>query len=369
MIHYIQDFILYENPIPHVRSLHGYFPGLTRLPSGDILALFVMGEAFEAANCTTVVARSKDSGRTWALKGPLHSKSPAARPYSDSLKATVLQDGSLLAMGYCFYRDDADKPIGIAETDGILPGDDLVSFSRDQGRTWTTPTVIPRSRPELLEISGPALALRSGGLLACGAPFKTPAGENPSGPHGVLLRSENGGGTWSDSEIFFRSNHLAPLESRLCEMQDGRIVGLSWAYSYRESKSYPNHYVVSHDNGKSWSEPQDTSIRAQASGLAWLGGDHLLTIHAHREDECPGLAVRVVDLSKDRWRVVEEKRIWGGGSHNHSSATQPTTGMFRKLRFGQPSLLPLGDGEFLAAHWSIEDGQGKIRLHHLRVNL
>ena len=34
-----------------------------------------------------------------------------------------------------------------------------------------------------------------------------------------------------------------------------------------------------------------------------------------------------------------------------------------------PVLVALQDGEFLATHWSIEDGQGKILAHRLRVQL
>jgi hypothetical protein len=44
------------------------------------------------------------------------------------------------------------------------------------------------------------------------------------------------------------------------------------------------------------------------------------------------------------------------------------SGKFASLRFRQPSLLRL-DAEIIAAHWCIEDGQGKIRTHHLKVSL
>src|SRR3954451_6984924 len=102
---------------------------MVRLPSGELLCLFVLGEAFEAPNCTTWITRSSDNGRTWKLQGPLH-EAPAGLPGSDALKATVLTDGSLIAVGYRFHRLDPEKPIGVEETGGILPGDDLVSFSR-----------------------------------------------------------------------------------------------------------------------------------------------------------------------------------------------------------------------------------------------
>ena len=41
--------------------------------------------------------------------------------------------------------------------------------------------------------------------------------------------------------------------------------------------------------------------------------------------------------------------------------------MGTSVRFGQPSLLRLDGDEVLATHWAIEEGQGRIRSHRLRV--
>ena len=91
----------------------------------------------------------------------------------------------------------------------------------------------------------------------------------------------------------------------------------------------------------------------------------LLTIHCHREGET-GLYVRIVDFTDDRWRTVEESVIWGNAP---SARIARYAEMGRNLRFGQPSLLPLDKGEILATHWAVEDGQGRIRTHRLRLNL
>jgi sialidase-1 len=368
-IRYLEGHILYENPKPHVRSRHGYFPGLVNLPSGDLLATLMIAEAFEAADGTTYVARSNDNGRTWALQGPLHERAATAAPMSDCMKATVLADGSLIAMGYRFVRDDPEQSISIAETGGILPGDDIISFSRDEGRTWSVPETIPRNRPELYELSGPAVALRSGDIVAAGALYRMPDGSNPSGQIGVLPRSRDHGRTWDDGAVFFRgpAGNLSPFEPRLCEMQDGRLVALVWAYDQAADRHHANHVTVSHDDGKTWSDPLDTGVIGQASNLTWFGGDRLLTIHAHRGDEI-GIFVRVVDFSNDKWRVVTECAIYGAGSDSQTKVGQSAAQMFKSLRFGQPSLLRLGESEFLAAHWCVEEGQGKIRLHRLSVS-
>jgi sialidase-1 len=383
-VEYLGSGILYENPRPHVRSRHGYFPGLAILPSGELIALFVIAEAFEAADATTWVARSGDGGATWHLEGPMLARAistdvTAARsswsevtrletPCSDYLKPAVLSDGTIVAVGYRFYRHNPDRGVSVEETAGFLLGDDIISFSADEGRSWTPHQIIPRSRPELLEISGPCVELRSGDLVAAAAPFRLPDGSNPSGQAGILFRSKDRGGTWTDGEVFFRSpsRSLTPFESRVCEMQDGRLVAIAWAYDTKSCRSHPNHIVVSHDDGRTWSEPIDTGCRAQSSNLLWLGDELLLTIHTHREDN-PRISVRVVDFRNDRWNPIEEKTVYGVGTQQLAPVPQTMPETFKALRFGQPSLLRVIGDEFLAVHWAIEDGQGKIRTHRLRV--
>ena len=372
VIEYLEPHIIYENPRPHVHSRHGCFPGIVALPSGELIALFVLAEAFEAPNGTTWVTRSSDEGRTWRLQGPVYDKSVLGVETTDSLKATRLRDGTLVATGYRFYRHDLEAPICDPNTSGILPGDDIVTFSQDEGRTWANVAIIPRSYPELLEISGPCIESRySGDLLAIAALYKMPDGSNPSGQFGVLLRSRDKGKTWDDRSRYFstKGDYITPFEARLCEMQDGRIVAMVWAYDYKTDRHLPNHYVVSHDDGKTWSEPKATPHMGQSPNLLWLGGELLLTIHSHRAPNESGLYVRLVDFSGDEWKVLAEKVIYGGEFRGQSQAGQAMSDMFKSFKFGQPSLLKLPSGEFLASHWCIEEGQGRVRSHRLRLAL
>jgi sialidase-1 len=370
MIDYISSHVIYENPKPHVHSRHGYFPGLTVLPSGEILAMLMLAEAFEAPNGTTCVTRSLDGGETWRMEGPVYDKRTVGHETTDVMKPTLLKDGRLIAIGYRFDRFDPEQGIGVEETGGLLPGDDIVCFSGDNGKTWSVPETIPKSRPELIEISGPCVQLGSGDLVAVGALVKMADGGNPSGQKGVLVRSRDGGRTWDDGTVFFRApnGNLTPYESRLVEMPDGRLVALVWAYDTSCGRHYPNMVVVSRDGGYTWSAPIDTGVMAQASNLVALGDELLLTIHAHRGDD-PAIIVRRVDLAGDCWREVEQKSIWGAGMGPQTRAGQTMTAMFTSLKFGQPSVVHLSGDEYLAAHWSVEDGQGKIRAHRLRVRV
>ena len=368
MIELVESHVVYENPKPMLRSRHGFFPGVVQLPSGEVLALFVMGEAFESVDMTTYVTRSGDLGRTWHLQGPLADKSRETPRTSDFLKPLVLRDGSLIAIGYRFDRVDPEQPIAIAETDGTLPGDDVVSFSSDDGHTWTEPTVIARSTPELVELPSRPIQLQSGDVVATGGLFKLPDGTNPSGQFGVLVRSTDNGRTWDDRVRYFESpgQTVAAYESNVAEMQAERLVAICWAFDMTTGTYLNNQVTVSHDRGHTWSAPIDTGIRAESANLLYLGGERLLSIHSHRGHDV-GLRVRLVDFTGDRWHVLEEKLIWGGGMGEQTKDGQSFFEFAGSIRFGQGSLLRLANGDILATHWCVIDGQGKILTHRLRL--
>lgn len=368
MIEYLETHVVYENPQPNVHSRHGYHPGLAQLPSGELIALFLLAEAFEAPNGTTNVARSSDLGRTWRLQGPLYDKRVVGFETTDTMKPTVLRDGSLIAVGYRFHRHDPEQAIAIAGTGGFLPGDNLVAFSRDEGRTWSAPEIIPRRHPELLEMSGPAIELQSSELVASAGFYKVPDGSNPSGRFGTLLRSTDWGRTWDDSVRYLNGGDITPWETRITEMPDGRLVIMIWAYDGIRDRHLPNHVTVSHDHGLSWSPLINTGHMGQASSVISLGGNLLMSLHAHRAEN-PGICARVVDFSADTWKVLDEKVIWGRRAGQQTREGQSMVEMFASLRFGQPSLLRLTNGEILATHWSVENCMGKIRTHRLRVSV
>ena len=327
------------------------------------------GEAFEAVDLTTYVSRSSDLGRTWRLQGPVFDTSRDTLRTSDFLKPQVLRDGSLIALGYRFDRSDPEQPIAIAETDGALPGDDVVSFSADEGRTWTRPVVIPRTTPELVELPSRAIQLQSGDIVATGGLFRMPDGTNPSGQFGVLFRSTDNGRTWDDRVHYFDTagNRVAAYESHVAELQPGRLAAICWAFDINAGKYLTNQVTVSHDDGHTWSAPIDTGIHGELANLLSLGGDRLLSIHSHRGSDV-GLYVRRVDFTGDRWNVLEEKLIWGAGMRQQTRDGQSFFEFAGSIRFGQGSLLRLNNGDILATHWCVVEGQGKILTHRLRVS-
>lgn len=370
VIQKVAEHTVYESPPSRQPPLNARFAGVVQVPSGDLLATFQLTEIIDVTIAHTFMSRSSDRGRTWQFQGPMYdtTKLRLDHDFDDAYKATVLADGSLIAFGYRFDRPDLDTPIVNPATGGFLPGANLVSFSSDEGRTWTLPEVVDTGRPELIETSGPCVQLRNGDLVAIGPPFALHDGSNPSGQVGVLLRSKDRGRTWDGSTVYYddRVNKTSPWESRLCEMQDGRLVLIVWAYCLPEDTTYTNRVVWSEDNGHTWSDPIDTGHPAQASNLMWIEKNLLLTIHSRRAAADPGLYVRLVDFTGNRWKELEIARIWGTAVRQdpHSVDEQ-----MQGLQFGQPSLLRLDNGDILATHWGKEGELAKIKTHRLKLNL
>jgi sialidase-1 len=352
----VEEITVYENPKPAVRSRQAIFPGLTVLPNNELLALFCIGEAFEAANSRCYVTRSSDNGRTWQFQDQLYDQENLGWHYafSDCYKPTLLDDGSLVAIGYGFERYDSDQGIGTER--GFPPGRNVVSFSNDNGKTWTVPEKIDIGKSTLLEISGPAIQLKNKRLLAAGPPFTI----DKTGQCGCIITSDDRGKTWKFLSNYFEtsSGHIAPWETRICEMQPGRIVAIFWAFDVHKNEHLPNHVSVSHDGGKTFGAPINTGIKAQASNLMWLGGNKLLTIHAHRIGQI-GLYIRLVDFSEDQIKVEAEQCIWGKAASQDGSKS--IIDQFAGLKFGQPSLVQLQNGEILATFWAMENCMYKIK--------
>jgi len=370
IIEKIAEYTVYESPQTQQPPLHARMPGVAQVPSGELVAMFQLSEVIDETIAHIHISRSNDLGKTWQFQGEMYDTKKAGVDFEfdEGFKPLQLADGSLIAVGYRFNRPDMNVPIVNPDTGGFLAGPNVVSFSKDDGITWTLPKVIEHGVPETLEIAGTAMQARSGDIMAIGAVFKQYDGSNPTGQVGVLIRSRDNGVSW-DSSIYYndRVNGTTPYEARICEMQNGRLVAIVWAFSHKEEKNYPNHIVVSHDNGYTWSDPIDTGHTAQSTGMMWVKDELLMTIHCHRACENIGLYLRLIDFTDDKWKVVEEKLIWSPAQAQSNTGT--IADQVGALQFGQAELLRLDNGEILATHWGIENGLAKIKTHRLKLNL
>lgn len=354
---------IYQNHSPAAKSRQAIFPGVVKLHNGDLLAMFCIAEAFEAANNRTYISHSSDQGKTWSQPVILYEqeKMGLSCQLSDYYKPCVLANGDVIATGYGFYRENPEESLSdIARRTGEFPnGINLISFSSDHGHTWTMPQKMELGLAGAVELSGPAIQLSDGRLVIAAPEFSLKHEKQI----GYVFVSQDNGVSWHKQGMFFNQPPIAPWEVRLCELEPNKIGLILWAHDLSKEQNLPNYFITSDDGGISWNAPVNTGIRGQASNLFYLGDNQLLTIHAHREKEAPGIYVRHVDISNNRFKVLAEKKIWDGMSNHEGNITE----QFENLKFGQPSLIKLHHNEFLVVYWCWDKTMFVIKKHLIKI--
>ena len=355
----IESNIIYENPLPQLRSRQSFFPCLGELSDGTLFAVVVIGEAFESVDSKSCITFSKDGGRTWSLPRPMFDFGEERERLTDYAKATVLPDGRVVAMGYTYLRDDPELPIGNPENGGVL--DDFVFFSvsEDGGKTFGEVKKIACAWGPHVEASAPITLLPDGGWITPITGFPDWEGNMHGKLCGRALVSRDEGRSWSDDSVCM--DFGAPVtayEQRMCVLASGTIVNIGWNENVETGERLQNHYTLSRDGGKTWTAPRPTGILGQASSVTALDGERLLALHAVRRDtDRPGVYGCIVDLSRGEWSITEKIVLW----EPSTPVTKDTkmAEIFSFLKFGQPSAILLSTGEFLMTHWYAEQGQYK----------
>ena len=71
----VYSSIIYENPLPQLRSRQAAFPWLCEASDGTVIASFSIGEAFESVDSTSFISKSNDGGKTWSNPIKMFDKS------------------------------------------------------------------------------------------------------------------------------------------------------------------------------------------------------------------------------------------------------------------------------------------------------
>ena len=356
-----EEIIIYQNPNPLLLSKQGIFPGISLLPNNDLLAIFSIGQAFDSSDQRAFVSKSQDDGRTWSIPKQLHNYEYNNCEETDTLKPLLLNNGDLIATGYAFVRPDPLTPIVDSISFNVLPLKNKISFSSDNGESWSIPeTFNVLNKP--LEISGPCIQLSSGRILAACPPFHL--GE--TGHSGWIIYSDDNGKSWNKLSEFFNTpnGEIAAWECRLCEINNNGVAVIFWTYDNVKKINLNNHIVFSTDGGKTFGPAVDTGVKAQASNLVWLEKNIILTIHSHRESPS-GLIVRKVNIEDNKFKILDELDLFQDDKMGSDSTN--ISKQFGSLKFGQPSLVQLQNKEILATCWCYENNQHIIKTHIIHI--
>ena len=355
--------VLYKNPKPHVKSIHAYFPSVVAMPGGEMLATYVRGEAFEATNLRTHVARSGDGGQTWQDEGLIYP-GRADRLMSDGGKMSIAPDGELVVNLVRHDRTDhPDDGLTNPANMGFVPTEVLITRSADGGRTWSEPALIepPLAGPSF-ELCSPVTFLRDGRWLLPTSTWMDWEGRLPNGNRMVAFVSADRGKTWPQYLDVMHSpaDNLIFWESKIVQLSDGRLLAVAWCYDRQSNADRPNQYTISGDGGATWTPPQSTGLSGQTLTPCRLPDDRVLCVY--RRMDQPGLWANVSHLEGDRWVNDGCQPLWGHRSpEGQTKLEEQMVDTFHGLKFGAPSVISLANGSVFVAFWCYEQNVSIIR--------
>ena len=358
--------LAYENPRPPSGNVQVQHPSLVSLDGDELLATFDLDRQYLPMDYRTVVARSSDLGETWTVERPVLDSPPPSTTHS--IRTSRLSDGSLMGLGLMNRLEDPQTPVVNRETFGRQPGDLFLVRSADSGRSWTGPDRIetPLVGPSW-EICHHVVELADGRLLAPTATWRGWDGENPSGEQSPVFISDDGGRTWPTFGRSFdgRAAGLTHWEQSVVQLQDRRILAVSWVYDIQTGRTYPNEYAVSEDRGATFSPPMQTGLHAQTCKVLQLRDGRVLAVY--RRHDRPGLWATTASLEGEVWTNLEHLPLWESAESGMSGRGAGIDEL-RGLKFGYPSFVQLPSGEVLVVFWCEEDGATHIRWTRLALD-
>lgn len=269
--------------IPHQPDRVFIGPGTTLLPGGDVLMLAPWGSApamFEELRGTYPLPhfyRSSDHGRTWRETDRIAMDwKLTGTTNNGGFSFLRLKDGRLALVGHRYVPDNKG---------GGLP---FISFSSDNGATWTPAKVIAQdvTRDDGWYVMNDRLIqLRSGRLLvpACHAVV----GSGPEGDLGEsgCLYSDDAGATWKVSQLVLpKGAPRGMAEPCAAELPDGQVLMLA--------RSGTGYLVDSWsaDGGATWSPPENTALLSPCTSLTLktLPDGRLIVFYNHVKSDGPG---------------------------------------------------------------------------------
>ena len=292
----------------------------------------------------TAYRRSTDGGKSWGPPEVLeYSKQLYDHPdyFSGYVKEAVLApDGTIVAIGCRFHRDYPASSPDICDSAFYVR-------SRDGGQTWEDAQVLcPEDpvlgRPQASHVHDGAIYV----LFTHG-----PVWGNHR-PHRLYVSTDNG-------VTFARRSDLtlddACWYGAMARLDNGSII----AYGYRQRDEHHLQYVISEDDGHTWSSPATAHFakKIRAPIMSEKLGDYYF-IHGRSGMAGEGSRNLVLYSSRDgiRW---DEGRYLRVGPGTYAYSNNVVVGRFD----------PTSPPRLLIQSSIAYDGANKVNVHHWWVDL
>ena len=271
-------------------NLYEAFPDICLLPSGKLQCIYRESDLHVASTARMMLIESDDRGHTWTNPRPLDVRRSFAADRSvwNCPRIARLPDGQLVVnCDASIYPDEADS---WRWPESRRCYQTFLWLSQDEGQTWTErhPTEIEGLCPDKV------LTCRDDHWLMTIPRFSI---RFPDAYRVSVAHSVDGGRTWPISVIAAEQDGFQHDEPSVVPLPDGRLLCVM-----RENvhTTRPSHYVLSEDEGYTWSSPRPTPFYGDRPVAGLLKSGRLLVTYRNVEP-APGEVKLKVGRSPGTW--------------------------------------------------------------------
>ncbi|MBM3948307.1 MAG: exo-alpha-sialidase [SAR202 cluster bacterium] len=363
--------LVVEGVISRRKGRGAYMAAITSLPDGNLIACQFVGKSLASSDNHIEVLRSVDGGATWSNEGSTHGGGPPADGWAYRAPHIYAVPGGRLMLTATRFDTSRQAQTFDPKTHELQHPELLIFWSDDVGRTWSSPQVIPVPLPrERYTTNGAGVFFQ----LAPDRwmyPIETwkPVGyKGPPDQMAAALFSSDQGRTWGELTVVAHdpAHNLLYWDHTGTVLPDGRIYIMAWTHRYSANEDLPNHYVVSSDQGRTWSQPMPTNLPGQACAPVALPDGRVVTIYNHRRQPAGVRAAVTRDLV--RYDLDNEVVLFDAGKEDLLGSPDPSNVLAVNMAqgFGKPGGVLLPDGAVMAYYWGTVDGISHTRWARLQ---
>ena len=191
----------------------------------------------------------------------------------------------------------------------------------------------------------------------------------PPDQKAAAVFSSDQGQTWSEFTVVADDTAGKLLWwDQMCDvLPDGRIYTLLWTHKYGTSDDLTNHWIISEDQGLTWTEPRPTNLQGQVCTPIALADGRVAAIYNFRK-EPQGIHVAMTE-DLETYDVENEVVVFDAGSEAAFGQAKSDNFLAEHMliAFGKPRGIVLPDGDLLACFWCTSGGVTHTRWVRLKV--
>ena len=322
--------------------------GLLKLNDGTLLCVFNTGPTKFSPTDQIVLMSSQDVGETWAIRYDNFSTqfNQTMGAFHDA-KIIELSPGHLLLSLFWVDRSDSSLPMSHPETAGILPTRYLVTESFDVGHTWSSIREVDLTPCRGHSLTDRIIRLKNRQLMM---PYETWRlwDEEKFHQAAKVRLSHDEGKTWSDP-IVMASDPLQEIyfwDNRVAiDPQTGRLVAMYWTYNTKQGIDQTISINWANSDATNWTKVQSSPLEGQIAAPLAMGEQLLLCVYVRRSVPASLRAVISHDFGRS-WEQKQELVLFKASDKKQSGmdATRSEAEYWQDMQqwsFGLPSVIQL----------------------------